>query len=117
MMWTSGACQEFCVLRSCEDMNQRNSHDRREERRHTANSEQQNILRITDRPIAEPSTEQRCGVAVRRNGTGRSTEETVGGAMLEAELSHHLKQQNAQGKTDNHRNGSSAKTVITPAGD
>src|SRR5260363_83540 len=37
--------------------------------------------------------------------------------MLEAELSHHLKQQNAQGKTDNHRNGSSAKTVITPAGD
>src|SRR5260363_437746 len=35
--------------------------------------------------------------------------------MLEAELSHHLKQQNAQGKTDNHRNGSSAKTVITPA--
>src|SRR5260363_332395 len=36
--------------------------------------------------------------------------------MLEAELSHHLKQQNAQGKTDNHRNGGSAKTGITPAG-
>ncbi|WP_420885882.1 transposase [Candidatus Glomeribacter gigasporarum] len=37
--------------------------------------------------------------------------------MLEAELNHHLAQQNAQGQTGNHRNGSSAKTVIPPAGD
>src|SRR5260363_424184 len=36
--------------------------------------------------------------------------------MLEAELSDRVKQQSAQVKTDNHRNGSSAKTVITPAG-
>jgi len=36
---------------------------------------------------------------------------------LEAELSHHVKQQSAPGETDNHRNGSRAKTVITPAGD
>src|SRR5260364_442977 len=74
------ACQEFCGVRSCEDMKKRNSHDRQDEERHTANSEQQNIYRLTDRPLAEPGTEQRCGVAVRRNWTGRSTEETVGGA-------------------------------------
>src|SRR5260363_41028 len=61
-------------------MKKRNSHDRKDEERHTANSEQQNIFRRTDRPIAEPSTEQRCGGAVGRNGPGRSTEETVGGA-------------------------------------
>ncbi len=37
--------------------------------------------------------------------------------MLEAEPNSLLAQQNAQGKTGKHRNGSSAKTVITPAGD
>src|SRR5260364_298070 len=33
------------------------------------------------------------------------------------ELNHHLAQQNAQGQSGNHRNGSSVKTVIPPAGD
>ncbi len=37
--------------------------------------------------------------------------------MLTAELSHHLDKQSAQGRTGNYRNGSSAKTVITPSGE
>src|SRR5690242_6930748 len=36
--------------------------------------------------------------------------------MLAAELSHHLESEAKQGKASNHRNGSSAKTVITPNG-
>ena len=34
--------------------------------------------------------------------------------MLAAELSHHLSSEAKQGKTGNHRNGSSAKTVLIP---
>lgn len=37
--------------------------------------------------------------------------------MLAAELSHHLAAEAAQGLTGNHRNGTSAKTVITPNGE
>lgn len=36
--------------------------------------------------------------------------------MLSAELSHHLATEAKQGKTGNHRNGNSPKTVITPNG-
>lgn len=39
--------------------------------------------------------------------------------MLAAELGHHLRQERQQappGKRANHRNGSSAKTVLTPSG-
>jgi transposase-like protein len=37
--------------------------------------------------------------------------------MLAAELNHHLASEAKQGKRGNHRNGSSPKTVITPAGE
>jgi putative transposase len=37
--------------------------------------------------------------------------------MLAAELSHHLDTEAAQGKSGNHRNGSSRKTVTTPEGE
>jgi transposase-like protein len=37
--------------------------------------------------------------------------------MLAAELSHHLTTETKQGRSGNHRNGSSAKTVITPNGE
>lgn len=37
--------------------------------------------------------------------------------MLAAELTHHLDSEAKQGRTGNHRNGSSAKTVITPNGE
>ncbi|AEI81727.1 transposase mutator type (plasmid) [Cupriavidus necator N-1] len=37
--------------------------------------------------------------------------------MLAAELTHHLASEAKQGKSGNHRNGSSAKTVITPNGE
>lgn len=37
--------------------------------------------------------------------------------MLAAELSHHLASESKQGKSGNHRNGSSGKTVITPNGE
>jgi len=37
--------------------------------------------------------------------------------MLAAELTHHLEMEAEQGKSGNHRNGTSAKTVITPNGD
>ena len=37
--------------------------------------------------------------------------------MLAAELSHHLATEAAQGQPGNHRNGSSAKAVITPNGE
>lgn len=37
--------------------------------------------------------------------------------MLAAELSHHLAAEAQQGKSGNHRNGSSGKTVITPNGE
>lgn len=37
--------------------------------------------------------------------------------MLAAELNHHLTSEAKQGKTGNHRNGSSRKTVITPGGE
>src|SRR5260363_280288 len=47
----------------------------------------------------------------------KDAESLLGESGLSAELNHHLAQQNAQGQTGNHRNGSSAKTVIPPAGD
>jgi putative transposase len=37
--------------------------------------------------------------------------------MLTAELAHHLDTETRQGRTGNHRNGSSPKTVITPNGE
>ena len=37
--------------------------------------------------------------------------------MLAAELSHHLDTEATQGKSGNHRNGSSKKTVMTPEGE
>jgi hypothetical protein len=37
--------------------------------------------------------------------------------MLAAELTHHLASEAKQGKSGNHRNGSSPKTVITPNGE
>ena len=37
--------------------------------------------------------------------------------MLSAELNHHLSTEARQGKTGNHRNGASQKTVLTPAGE
>src|SRR5438067_1848447 len=37
--------------------------------------------------------------------------------MLAAELTHHLEMEAEQGKSGNHRNGTSAKTVITPNGE
>src|ERR1700756_4490064 len=37
--------------------------------------------------------------------------------MLAAELTHHLETEAGQGKRDNHRNGSSPKTVLTPKGE
>lgn len=37
--------------------------------------------------------------------------------MLAAELSHHLSAEATQGKAGNHRNGRSAKTVLTPTGE
>jgi transposase-like protein len=37
--------------------------------------------------------------------------------MLAAELNHHLDTESAQGKSGNHRNGSSRKTVTTPEGE
>lgn len=36
--------------------------------------------------------------------------------MLAAELTHHLASEAADEETDNHRNGSSPKSVITPSG-
>src|SRR5260364_65511 len=67
--------------------------------------------------MTEPATEQRCGVAVRRNGTGRPTEETVGGAEAGGSTEPPpLAEQSVQGKTGNHRNGSRAETVVKPGG-
>ena len=37
--------------------------------------------------------------------------------MLAAELSHHLETEAKEGQAGNHSNGSSPKTVITPAGE
>ncbi len=37
--------------------------------------------------------------------------------MLAAELTHHLASESRQGKDGNHRNGTSAKTVLTPGGE
>jgi transposase-like protein len=37
--------------------------------------------------------------------------------MLAAELTHHLDTETKQGKTGNHRNGASPKTVIAPNGE
>ena len=37
--------------------------------------------------------------------------------MLAAELTHHLETEAEQGKSGNHRNGASPKTVITPNGE
>jgi transposase-like protein len=37
--------------------------------------------------------------------------------MLAAELTHHLETEAEQGKSGNHRNGTSAKTVLTPNGE
>ena len=37
--------------------------------------------------------------------------------MLAAELTHHLEAEAEQGKSGNHRNGTSPKTVITPNGE
>lgn len=37
--------------------------------------------------------------------------------MLSAELSHHLAVESDEGKSGNHRNGSSRKTVLTPNGE
>jgi transposase-like protein len=37
--------------------------------------------------------------------------------MLSAELTHHLETETREGKTGNHRNGSTPKTVITPGGE
>src|SRR5260363_409918 len=117
MMWTSGACQEFCVLRSCEDMKKRNSHDRQDEERHTANSEQQNISDERIDPLLSQVQSKDAESLLGETGLAGQLKKRLAERMLEAELNHPLAEQSAQGKTDNHRNGSSAKTVITPAGD
>src|SRR5260364_469362 len=45
------------------------------------------------------------------SGLAGQLKKRLGERMLEAELSHHLAEQNAQGKTGDHRNGSSAKAA------
>src|SRR5260364_344627 len=112
MMWTSGACQEFCVLRSCEDMNKRNSHDRQDEE--DTPRTQSNKIFSDERidPLLSQVQSKDAESLLGETGLAGQLKKRLAERMLEAELSHHLKQQNAQGKTDNHRNGSSAKTVI-----
>jgi putative transposase len=63
--------------------------------------------------VKNKDAESRLGAS----GLAGSLKKRLAERMLEAELNSLLAQQNAQGKMGNHRNGSSTKTVMTPAVD
>src|SRR5260364_299308 len=101
------ACQEFCVLRSCEEM-----------KKNTPRTQSSKIFsdeRID--PLLSQVQSKDAESLLGETGLAGQLKKRLAERMLEAELNHPLAEQSAQGKTGNHRNGSSAKTVITPAGD
>ncbi|MGF6408591.1 Transposase, Mutator family [Paraburkholderia tuberum] len=51
------------------------------------------------------------------SGLAGQLKKSLAERMLAAELTHHLETEGGQGKSGNHRNGTSSKTVITPNGE